>query len=164
MMLEAIIEGRDDPVELADLAQRRQGEKIPQLRLALTGKVHDHHRFLLKAYLEEWKTLGERIARIEQEIDRRIRPFEQAVALWESMPGVDHTTACNLVAEVGVNMAQFPSGGHLASCAALCPGNNESAGKRLSGTMRDGNKWLCRALCQAAWAVTRKKDCYLPWR
>ena len=88
-------------------------------------------------------------------------PFEQAVALWESMPGVDHITACNLVAEVGVDMAQFPSGQHLASWAGLCPGNNESAGKRLSGAMRDGNKWLRRTLCQTAWAVTRKKDCYL---
>jgi len=160
-MLAAIIKGEDDPAELADLAQRKLREKIPQLRLALAGKVRDHHRFLLKEYLDEWKALRDRIARIEQEIDRRMGPFEGAVALWESMPGVDHTTACNLVAEVGVNMAQFPSGRHLASWAGLCPGNNESAGKRLSGTMRDGNKWLRRALCQAAWAVTRKKDCYL---
>jgi transposase len=161
LMLEAIIKGEDDPAQLADLAQRRLREKIPQLQLALSGKVRDHHRFLLKEYLEEWRALSERIARIEQEIDRRMRPFEGAVGLWESMPGVDHITACNMVAEVGVNMAQFPSSRHLASWAGLCPGHNESAGKRMSGTMRDGNKWLRRALCQAAWAVTRKKDCYL---
>jgi len=161
LMLEAIIEGEDDPAQLADLAQRRLREKIPQLRLALAGKVRDHHRFLLKEYLQEWKSLRGRIARVEQEIERRMRPFEQAVALWESMPGVDHITACNLIAEVGVDMGQFPSGQHLASWAGLCPGNNESGGKRMSGTMRDGNKWLRRTLCQAAWAVTRKKDCYL---
>lgn len=161
LMLEAIIEGEDDPAQLADLAQRRLREKIPQLRLALAGKVRDHHRFLLREYLQEWKSLRGRIARVEQEIERRIAPFEQAVALWESMPGVDHVTACNLVAEVGADMGQFPSGQHLASWAGLCPGNNESAGKRMSGTMRDGNKWLRRTLCQAAWAVTRRKDCYL---
>jgi transposase len=161
LMLGAIIKGQDDPAQLADLAQRRLREKIPQLRLALSGKVRDHHRFLLKEYLAEWRALGERIARVEQEIDRRMRPFEQAIALWESIPGVDHITACNMVAEVGVDMAQFPSGGHLASWAGLCPGHNESAGKRMSGTMREGNKWLRRSLCQAAWAVTRKKDSYL---
>ncbi len=161
LMLEAIIEGEDDPAQLADLAQRKLREKIPQLRLALAGKVRDHHRFLLKEYLQEWKALRGRIARVEQEIEHRMGPFDQVVALWESMPGVDHITACNLVAEVGVDMTQFPSGQHLASWAGLCPGNNESAGKRMSGTMRDGNKWLRRALCQAAWAVTRKKDCYL---
>jgi transposase len=161
LMIEAIISGEDDPERLADLAKRRLREKIPQLQLALAGRVRDHHRFLLMEYMGEWKALRERIGRIEQEIDRRIRPFEEAVALWESVPGVDHITACNLVAEVGVNMGQFESAQHLASWAGLCPGNNESAGKRLSGTTRDGNKWLRRSLCQAAWAVTRKKDCYV---
>ena len=160
-MIEAIIAGEDDPVRLAELARQRLRGKIPELQLALEGRVRDHHRFLLKEYLDEWKALGARLARIEQEIDRRIAPFENAVTLWQSIPGVDHVTACNLVAEIGVNMAQFPSAQHLSSWAGLCPGHNESAGKRISGTTRDGNKWLRRTLCQAAWAVTRKKDCYL---
>jgi transposase len=123
--------------------------------------VRDPHRFLLQEFLDEWRALGARIRRIEEEIDRRIVPFEEAVTLWQSIPGMDRVTACNLVAELGVNMAQFPSAQHLASWAGLCPGNNESAGKRMSGATRDGNKWLRRTLCQAAWAVTRKKDCYL---
>lgn len=160
-MIEALIAGEDNPERLAELARQRMRHKIPELCLALEGKVRDHHRFLLREFLDEWKALGERLRRIEQEIDRRIAPFEAAVTLWQSIPGMDRVTACNLVAEMGVNMAQFPSAHHLASWAGVCPGHNESAGKRRSGTTRDGNKWLRRALCQAAWAVTRKKDCYL---
>lgn len=161
LMMEAIIAGEDNPERLADLAKQRLREKLPALRLALAGKVRDHHRYLLKELLDEWKTFGERIRRVEKEIDRRIAPFREAVQLWESIPGVDHVAACSLVAEVGVNMAQFPSAHHLASWAAVCPGNNQSAGKRISGTTRAGNKWLRRTLCQVAWAVTRKKNCYL---
>ena len=160
-MIEAIIAGENDPERLAGLARRRLRAKIPELQLALRGKVRDHHRFLLQEFLDEWRALGERMVRIEQEIERRMVPFEHAVALWQSIPGMDRVTASNLVAEIGVNMGQFPSAQHLASWAGLCPGNNESAGKRMSGTTRQGNKWLRRTLCQSAWAVTRKKDCYL---
>jgi len=161
LMIGAIIAGEEDPERLAELSQRALRKKIPELRLALDGKVRDHHRLLLKEFLGEWKALGARIRRMEKAIDERIVPFEEAVKLWESIPGVDHVSACNLVAEVGVNMAQFRSAQHLASWAAVCPGNHQSAGKRLSGATRDGNKWLRRTLCQVAWAVTRKKDCYL---
>ena len=160
-MIEAIIAGEDNPEQLAGLARKRLKEKIPELRLALQGHVRDHHRFLLKELLDEWKALAERIARVEQEIDHRIAPFEHAVTLWRGIPGMDRVTACNLVAELGVDMAQFPSAQHLTAWAGLCPGNRESAGKRMSGTTRPGNKWLRRTLCQSAWAVTRKKDCYL---
>ena len=160
-MIEAMIAGEENPEKLADLAQRALRKKIPELRLALSGKVRNHHRFMLKEYLDEWTALGTRISRIELEIKRRIVPFERAVTLWQSIPGIDWVTASNLAAEIGVNMGQFPSPQHLASWAGLCPGNNESAGKRMSGKTRDGNQWLRRTLCQAAWAVTRKKDCYL---
>lgn len=160
-MLEAIIAGQEDAGQLAKLARGKLKNKIPELERALEGRIRDHHRFLLAEYRDEWEALGERIARLEAEIDKQIRPFEPAVALWQTIPGVDHVTACNLVAEIGVDMRQFPSAQHLASWAALCPGNHESAGKRKSGKTRDGNKWLRRTLCQAAWAVTRKKNCYL---
>lgn len=160
-MLEALIAGQEDPEQLAKLARGKLKSKIPQLEQALEGRVRDHHRFLLAEFLDEGKALGDRIARLEAEIDRQIRPFESAVALWQTIPGVDRVTACNVVAEVGVDMNPFPTAQHLASWAALCPGNHESAGKRKSGRTRDGNKWLRRSLCQAAWAVTRKKDCYL---
>lgn len=160
-MLEAIIAGQDDPEQLAQLARGKLRSKIAELTQALEGRARDHHRFILAENLDEWEALGERIKRIEAEIDKRIRPFEQAVALWQTIPGVDRVTACNLVAEIGVDMNQFPTAQHLASWSALCPGNHESAGKRKSGKTRDGNKWLRRSLCQAAWAATRKKNCYL---
>jgi transposase len=160
-ILGALLAGETNPEQLADLARRRLRSKIPELRLALEGRVRDHHRFLLAEYLDEWEAIGQRITRMEGEIERRIGPFEYAVALWQTIPGIDRVTASNLVAEIGVNMGQFPSAQHLASWAALCPGHPESAGKRKSGRMREGNRWLRRTLCQAAWAVTRKKDCYL---
>jgi len=160
-MLEAIIAGEVEAAQLAQMARGKLKNKIPQLEQVQEGRVRDHHRFLLAEYLDEWKSFGERIRRIEAEINQRIRPFESAVTLCKTIPGVDRVTACNLVAEIGVNMNQFPSAQHLASWAALCPGNHESAGKCMSGHTRDGNKWLRRSLCQAAWAVTRQKNCYL---
>jgi transposase len=157
LIIEAIIAGEDNPERLADMAKRRLRQRIPELQLALAGRIRAHHRFLLKEHFDEWKNLGDRIRRVEQEIERCIGPFEFAVTLWQSIPGIDRVTARCLVAEIGVNMKQFPSPQHLASWAGLCPGHNESAGKRMSGTIRDGNRWLKRTLCQAAWAVSRRK-------
>lgn len=161
LMIEAIIAGEDNAERLADLAKRKLRQRIPDLEIALSGRVRDHHRFLLKEHLDEWKALSSRIRRIEEEIDRRIVPFEHAVTLWQTIPGINRVTACALVAEIGVNMDQFPSAQHLASWAGVCPGHNESAGKRMSGTIRAGNRWLRRALCQASWAASRKKNSYL---
>jgi transposase len=160
-MLDAIIAGEDDAERRAQLARGRLKGKIPQLQQALEGRVREHHRFLLSEFLNEWDALEERIRRIEAEIDMHARRFESAVTLWQTVPGVDRVTACSLVAEIGVEMKQFPTSQHLASWAALCPGNHESAGKRKSGKTRDGNKWLRRSPCQAAWAASRTKDCYL---
>jgi transposase len=160
-MIEAIIAGENDPEQLAEMAKRKLRQRIPELQIALSGRVREHHRFLLREHFSEWKTLNERIKRVEQEIDRRIGPFEYAVTQWREIPGINRVTACCLVAEIGVNMDQFPSAQHLASWAGICPGNNESAGKRMSGTIRDGNRWLRRSLCQAAWAASRKKNCFL---
>jgi transposase len=158
---EAIIAGQDNPEQLAQLARGRLRSKTANLAQALAGRVRDHHRFVLAEYLDEGEALGQRIQRIQAEIDKQVRPFESAVALGQTIPGVDQVTACYLVAEIGVDMHPFPTAQHLASWAALCPGHHESAGKRKSGKTRAGNKWLRRTLCQAAWAVTRKKNCYL---
>jgi transposase len=160
-LLEAIIAGQDHPEQRAQWARGRLKSKVLELTQALAGRVRDHHRFLLAKYRDEGEALGQRIQRMEAEIDKQIRPFEPAVALWQTIPGVDRVTACHLVAEIGVDMQPFPTAQQLASWAALCPGNHESAGKRKSGKTRAGNKWLRRTLCQAAWAATRKKNCYL---
>jgi transposase len=161
LMIEAIIAGEQEPDRLAKLARGRLRSRIPDLHSALTGRVRPHHRFMLNEHFSEWKALAERIERVEKEIDQRIVPFEHAVTLWQSVPGIDRVTACALVAEIGVNMNQFPSAQHLASWAGVCPGHNESAGKRMPAATRDGNRWLRRALCQASWAASHKKNCYL---
>jgi len=113
-MLEAIIAGQENPEQLAKLACGKLRDKIPELEQALEGRVREHHRFLLAEYLDEWDSLAQKIVRLEAEIDKQIRPFEQAVALWQTIPGVEHVTACNLVAEIGVDMSRFPSAQHLA--------------------------------------------------
>jgi transposase len=115
------------------------------------SRLQEHHRFLLAKFLREWDWYEEEISSLDHRIEEQIRPFAFAIALWQTIPGISQVTAWSLVAEIGVRMEQFPSAQHLASWAALCPGNHESAGKRKSGKMREGNKWLRRSLCQAAW-------------
>jgi len=161
LMLGAVIRGEDDPAQLAELANGKLRDKIPQLRLALVGRVRDHHGFLLKEYLEEWKTLGDRNKRVEQDIDGRILPFEHAIALWKGLPGVDHTTACNLVAEVGVNMSQFPSGARPASWLASVPATTRAPGNACRVPCATATNGCAERCVRDAWAVTRKKDCYL---
>jgi len=161
LMIEALIAGEQQPERLAELARGRLRSRMPDLELALAGRIRPHHRFMLNEHFSEWKALAERIKRIDQEIDQRIVPFEHAVTLWQSVPGIDRVTACALAAEIGVNMKQFPSAQHLASWAGVCPGHHESAGKRRSAATRAGNRWLRRALCQASWAASHKKNAYL---
>jgi transposase len=160
-ILEALIGGEQDAEQLADLAKHVLRKKIPELRQALAGKVRDHHRFLLRQLLDEVKFLDHQIEQIDRHISKQISPFQWAIALLTSIPGVSEITAWVLVAEIGVLMEQFGDAQKLASWGGLCPGNWESAGKRLRGTTRGGNRWLRRALNQAAWAATRKKGCFL---
>ncbi len=154
-MLRAMIAGEQDAERLADLAKLRLRQKLPELRTALAGRVRDHHRFLLQQLLEELEFLETRLAAVEKRIEEQMRPFERAVTLWKTIPGISEVTAWSLVAEIGTRTEQFASAQHLASWAGMCPGNNESAGKRHSGTTRKGNRWLRRTLNQAAWAVSR---------
>jgi transposase len=161
-MLRALIAGEDDAAKLADLARRRLRAKLPQLQLALTGRVTAHHRFLLKLLLEEVEQHEAWIARLSERIVEVLpAPFAEAVQRLATIPGIDERAAENIVAEIGVNMDQFPSAGHLASWTGMCSGNRESAGKRQSGRTTKGNRWLRATLVQAAWAASHTKKTYL---
>jgi transposase len=160
-MLRALAAGETNPGRMADLAKKQLRKKIPQLQLALEGCLLPHHRFLLADMLEELDHIGSKIARMEQAIAEQMRPYQKAVDAWMTVPGVKHRLAWNLVAEVGPTVDAFPSAADLVSWAGICPGNNETAGKRKSGTTRNGNRWARKALCEAAWAASKTKATYL---
>jgi transposase len=160
-MLRALAAGETNPQRMADLAKKQLRKKIPALQLALEGCLLPHHRFLLADMLEELDHIGSKIARVEQAIEEQMRPYQKAVDAWMTVPGVKQRLAWNLVAEVGPTVDAFPSAADLVSWAGICPGNNETAGKRKSGTTRNGNRWARKALCEAAWAASKTKATYL---
>jgi len=160
-MLAALVAGNHDPAVLADLAKGRLRRKLPQLREALEGHFRPHHALLVGQILAHIDYLDEAIDALSAEVERKMVPFAEAVALLDTIPGVDRRGAEVLVAETGAEMSRFPSAGHLASWAGRCPGNNESAGKHYSGRMRKGSKWLAATLVECASAASRSKGTYL---
>jgi transposase len=160
-MIQALIDGNQTPEQMADLARRRLREKIPQLREALSGKVTDHHRFMLRQLMEQMRHLEGQVETFDARIEQVMGPLQQAaVGMLDQIPGLDVRAAQNIVAEIGVDMSRFPSAAHLSAWAGLCPGNNRSAGKRKSGKTTEGNRWLKRTLTQCAWAASRTKGSY----
>lgn len=161
-MLQAIIAGQEDPKVLAELARRKLRAKIPQLRQALHGRVTAHHRFLLKLLLDEVTQMEAWIGQVSARLVAVLPdPFVKAVALLATIPGIDERAAENILAETGVNMAQFPTAAHLASWSGMCSGNRQSGGKRFSGRTTKGNCWLRGTLVQVAWAASHTKGTYL---
>lgn len=156
-MLRALADGTTDPEVLADLARGTLRKKLPALRRALQGRFRPHHAFLIESIFAKIDFLDETLDRLMAEIDRRVGPFEPVLAALDTIPGVDRIGAMSLVAETGGDMSRFPSAGHLCSWGAMCPGQNESAGKRRSGKTRKGNRYLRRTLIQAALGAMRKK-------
>jgi transposase len=160
-MLGALIGGRDDPAELAELARGSLRKKIPELTAALRGFVGDHHRFLLRALLRQVEQLEGLIAEYDARIEHAMAPFVEAAARLESIPGLGARAAEVIVAEIGVDMTAFPTAGHLASWAGMCPGNNESAGRRRTGKTTKGSQWLRTVLVQVAWSASHTKETIL---
>jgi transposase len=156
-MLAALLAGHTDPEALADLAKGRLRNKREHLVKAMEGRVKPHHRFVLTELLCQIDSLDETIARFDERIQAIDAPFEAAVGLLDTIPGVARHAAEMIVAEIGADMSRFPSADHLASWAGVAPGNHESAGKRASGKTRKGNRCLRTILVQAAHAAARTK-------
>jgi len=176
-IIEAMIAGVRDPHQLAALASKRIKATAQQLHDALHGRLTDHHRFLLKLHLGQWDGLDAAIRGIDVEVDARITrmdaqlkaaagqgakavPFRELIRLLCTIPGVSVLSAIVILAEIGRDMSRFPTAGHLVAWAGMCPGQNESAGKRKAARLRKGDPWLKTTLVQCAWAAKRKKDSY----
>lgn len=161
-MLEALIAGERSAEALAERSRAKMRNKIPELKRALaTARFRDHHATMLRAHLDHIDHLDSAIESISREIDDVIAPFDRQQELLETIPTIGKKAAEVIISEIGVDMTKFPTSGHLASWAGLCPGNNESAGKHFSGRTRNGNPWLAATLVQCAWVASRTKNTYL---
>lgn len=161
-ILEGVIRGETDPSQL--IGPRLHGRlkaTREQFHEALRGEIREHHRFLLRMHLDQIDGVGKAVAELEVRIEKLMEPFKELPERLSTIPGVSGTTAAIILGEIGLDMSRFPTSGHLISWAGLCPGNNESAGKRRSTRLREGAPWLKAALVQAAWPATKKKDSYL---
>jgi transposase len=160
-MIRALIEGKMSAEEMARLARRRLRLKMAELAEALRGRVTEHHRYMLKMLLDQIEQMERHVASLDERIEQVLGPLErQAIDLLDEIPGINRVAAQNVIAEIGTDMNRFPTAGHLASWAGLSPGNNQSAGKRRSGRMNEGNRWLKATLNQCAWAASRTRDSY----
>jgi transposase len=161
-MLRALLDGQTGVDALADLALGVLRKKIEQLKLALDGHCTEHHRFMLGRLLSHLSYLEDQTDRFSERIGHRLDDELPAAAFGrlDAVPGVNRTTIENVIAEIGVDMTVFPDAHHLASWTGVCPGNEESAGRRLRSKTRKGNRWLRRALAEAAWAASKAKGSY----
>ncbi len=160
-ILDALVEGKLSPGQMAELVHRRMEAKKPLLREALAGKVTDHHRFMLRSLLDQIDHLDRTVESFDARVEEVMSPLErEAVKRLAEVPGFDVRTGQNVIAEVGADVSRFPTPRHLASWAGMCPGNDRSAGKRKGGRTRKANRWLKAALTQAAWGASRTRRSY----
>jgi transposase len=165
-MLRALASGETDAEKMSHLARSSLKRKQPQLQQALEGRLTQAQRWILAELLAQYDhvevALQRAEERIRQEVETSADPFvPEAVQRLDTIPGIGETVAQIIVAEIGVDMERFPTDHHLASWAGMCPGNNESAGKRRSGKTTKGSRYLRAALVQAAWAASHQKGTYL---
>jgi hypothetical protein len=161
-MLRAVIAGNRDAGWMADYAKGTLRKKKDELELALEGSFSDNQVWLIENSLDHLERLEREVLEVEAEIRNRMEPYAQQIERLMTMPGVEEITAWTLLAELGPDMSVFGTARQAASWAGICPGNNESGGRRMSGRMRKGNPYVRRALCEAAWGATHKKRSYLP--
>jgi transposase len=169
-VIEAMIAGQRDPHKLVPLTDRRLKATPKELYDALHGRLTDHHRFLLELHLRQYDALDEAVRIIDREaearlsrLDQRIEPkpgFRDLIRLLVTIPGVSRLSALTVLSEIGRDMSRFATAGYLVAWAGLCPGQNESAGKRRRSRLRKGARWLKTMLVQCAWAAKRAKDSY----
>jgi hypothetical protein len=157
-MIEGLIQGTTDPEVLAGLAKGKLRKKLPLPQKALTGKFREHHAFMAAQILSLIDGIEATLEDVSARIETLMHPFEKSVI--KLVPGLERKVIEDILAEITDNMSHFPTARHITSWAAICPGNNESAGKKKSGKTRHGNKWLRAALVQAARASVRQKDSY----
>jgi transposase len=164
-MLKLIIQGETDVEKLAQCARGKMKAKKEELALALEGRITPHHRFMLSQHLKQLRFLDELIEEFDRQIDEQIKAggedFFALIPLLATIPGVDDRSAQEVLAEIGADMNQFPNEDHLSSWAGVCPGNNETGGKRKSGKTTKGSSWLRATLGEIAWAASRTKRTYL---
>ncbi len=156
-MVNALVNGQNNPEVLANLSKGSLVKKKDLLIKALNGKVTDHHRFMLKLILDSIKHIDNQIAQLEAEMEKIKLKYTQQIDLLKTIPGVSTHVATGIIAEIGTDMSEFPTHKHLASWAGVCPGNNESAGKKYSSKITHGNKYLKTTLVEAAWVASRSK-------
>jgi transposase len=160
-ILTAMSKGESDPQTLADLGAGRLRAKPEDLIESLDGRVEDHDRWLLSRLMRQLAMLEREIATYDERIRAQMKEYDHQIELLDTITGVGRRVAENLLAEIGPDMRQFPTDDDLVSWAALCPGRNESAGKKRSTRTAHGNKWVRRTLVEAAWAAVRSKDTYI---
>jgi transposase len=163
-MIAGLIAGSTDAEAPAERARGRLRAKRPELRRALEGRVREHHRFQLRLLMDQLEYLEGLIGRYEGRIEEVMGPFTEAEARLRTIPGVDRRAAQVIVAEIGADMGRFATAGHLSSWAGMCPGNDQSAGRRRSGRTTKGSRWLRTVLVQVAWAASHTKGTWLAER
>jgi transposase len=160
-ILDALLNGEDDPEALVSLSHARLKPKYEALKQALAGKLSRRLNFVVGQELAQIRSLDEQIAACDREVAEEMRPFDAEIERLDGIPGIARRSAENIIAEVGVDLSRWPTAAHFASWCGICPGNRESAGKRKRATVRKGNPWLKRSATEAAWAASRARQSYL---
>lgn len=163
-IIEALSSGQTDPATLSSLAKGSLVRKKDQLQMALYGRFRKHHQFMLQIILASIQHINQQIERVEKQIDDYLAQTSTEVTLLQTIPGVSKQVAAGILSEIGTDMSNFTSFKHLASWAGVCPGNNESAGKKMSSRVTQGNKYLKTTLIESAWSASRTKNSHFAYK